>query len=516
MALQPRTQRFEQVKTALTNAIVNGQFMPGDRLPSLRNLCAHFDVSLVTVQRAVQELKDEEWLVASARKGISVAKPLPPMAHLMRQRVRRRMAAHPARETEPARAGGIVLKCLVYDEALLPPFEWAAKEYADAYAPCTIRFEVQPLPGRDDEESMRTLDADLALLPSYCVNRAARVGAITPIDGMLDRAAGSMADIPEEILARASCDGKRWGVPLMMSGPVLVANEARCRRAGIDWQRLTSVEALLTALEEAAGTGAADHDAKLFNLNFLLLLVIDAGYEFPGIARAPEMLAHPGVRSLLERMRRLARHHAVPLTRFDQWDAAALPSLAVRHQPSGDFCRDAQNRAGTHVLPLPQPAGRHVTLWPHCLCVTSFSVHPYEAWEWAVRLSDAPFQTRLAELGYDIPVSLHPDVQRAFGRAVGEEHARTLQEWIRRPSRLYGMGPEDGMRYLWEVTGNEIYRFVAGVNDYERFLERLKTKTDRFLRRSGEELPAVSVSVAAGGADVNACKDAALSASPIL
>jgi hypothetical protein len=62
----------------------------------------------------------------------------------------------------------------------------------------------------------------------------------------------------------------------------------------------------------------------------------------------------------------------------------------------------------------------------------------------------------------DVPVSLHPDVQRAFAAEVGEANARTLQVLLPRVSDMYNVGSEDRMRYSWEVFGNELYRFVSG------------------------------------------------------
>jgi len=49
---------------------------------------------------------------------------------------------------------------------------------------------------------------------------------------------------------------------------------------------------------------------------------------------------------------------------------------------------------------------------------------------------------------------------------------------------MYGMEPgEDLMLYSWEVIGHEVHRFVAGINAYEQMLERLRTKTDRYLQK---------------------------------
>lgn len=490
MTLRPRTPRFEQVKAELTHAIINGQFAPGDRLPSLRDLCAHFGVSLVTVQRAVQELKDEEWLVGASRKGVMVSDPLPPIAHLVRLKNERR---EKVRESVPARnpigpGRNGTLKCLIYDKALLPLFEWAADVYADAYAPCSLQFEVEALSGRDDPEAMRSLDADLVLVSSYAANRAANAGAITPADGMLSRCESRFSDIPPGILNLLMRDGKLWGVPLLVGGPILAAGLENCGRLGLDWKRLSSVDSLLSTVESAAERmPASGADVKLMNITFLSMLWISSGQEFSGIREAPAMMAHPAIRTLLERLRGLARSPAVVVNRFDQWELTDMAKVAVRHQPSSAFCRDLKNREGARVLPIPGPKEGRLAIAASGLCISSRSVHPFEAWEWAAKLAEAPFQARLAKLAYDIPASVNPAVREAFGKAVGTENARTLQDLIRRPSRYYGMGPEDLMLYVWEVFGNELFRFISGQNDYDRLLERVSTKTERFLGRSAPE-----------------------------
>jgi DNA-binding transcriptional regulator YhcF (GntR family) len=484
MKLKPRVQRFEQVKTVLINSMLSGEFKPGDMLPSLRDLCAHFHFSLATVQKAIRELKEQEWLYSLPKKGVMVADPLPPMAHLMRLKKNRAAGAKPRATVAPVQ-NGVKLKCLVFDEALLPLFEWSAREYSKDYAPCSLRLEVQPLPGRDDAEAMQNLEADLALIPSYTVNYGANLNILTPADDILPKANERFTDIPPEVTGLITYRGKKWGMPVMMEGPVLVADEKKCRRFGIDWQKLASIDSLLSALEEASGRFAVkDKETMLFNLGFPYLLLLSAGLEFPGIARMPEMMAQDDFRALLGRLRKLAVSPLVAVNRFDQWDRADLTKVAVRHQPSGLFCRDRQRHAGAHVLPIPGPVAGRISMTAICMCVSARSVHVFEAWEWAARLGGVPFQKRLAESGYDIPASLNPEVGRAFEKSIGEENARVLQELACRPSRVHGLRDEDSRRYHWEICGNELYRFIAGVNDYDWMLKRLKTKTRRFIPHS--------------------------------
>lgn len=483
MKLKPRVQRFEQVKTALTNSILSGKFNPGDRLPSLRDLCAYFHFSLATIQRAVHELKEQEWLVSLPQKGIMVSNPLPPMAHLMRLKKNRRADGAKTHASIVPAQNGITLKCQIFDEALLPLFDWSAREYSKDYAPCSLRFDVQPLPGRDDIDAMRNLDADLMLIPSYTISYGANLDAITPADNILiNNTEDVFSGIPPGIVNLVSFRGKRWGMPVMMDGPILVASEKKCRQFDIGWQRLTDMDSVLTSLEEASkSAGGKEIGAMLFNLAFPSVLLMSSGHDFPGISHMLKMLSREDVRLFYERLRALAQNPLIAMNRFDQWDRADLTKVAIRHQSSGLFCRDPKDREDAHVLPIPGQGAGRISMSAICMCVSARSVHVYEAWEWAARLGGAPFQARLAEMAYNIPVSLDQEVCRAFEKAIGVENARTLQDLIRRPSCMHGIWDEDARRYHWEIYGNELYRFIAGVNDYDRMMKRLKTKTERFI-----------------------------------
>lgn len=485
MPLEPKIQRFERVKNELTHSIVRGRFSPGDRLPSLRELCKHFQVSLMTVQRAVQELKEEEWLVStSARNGIRVANPLPPIAHLVRLKNAHRDETPRVHGVIGSRENGI-LRCLITDEAMVPLFEWAAREYADAYAPYSIRFEVKSIDGRDDEEALRSLDADLVLLSSYAANRAVRVGTVTPAEGLLSHPENRFGDVPAGILDLVSLRGKLWAAPVTVGGPLLVAQESACRNAGLDPATLTSVESVLAGLL-AARDGSADGEA-LFNVTFPLMFVVAAGMEPPDIRQVDEWITQPRMRALLTRIRHVAMRPGAVVTRFDKWESIDFSRIALRHQPSEAFCADARKRRDLRVLAVPGPAEGRVAVAAYGMCVGARSIHPFEAWEWAACLSDVPFQTRLAEMACAVPASAHPSVQAALGRAIGGENAAILQEFLHRPSAFYGMAEEDFMRYVWEVFSNEVYRFLHGENDYDGFVERVKVKTGRFVRRMEAE-----------------------------
>lgn len=66
---------YEQVKKHILSLIDNGQLNPGDKLPSEKRLEDDFNVSRVTVRRALQELAHEERIVRVPGKGSFVLQP---------------------------------------------------------------------------------------------------------------------------------------------------------------------------------------------------------------------------------------------------------------------------------------------------------------------------------------------------------------------------------------------------------------------------------------------------------
>lgn len=66
---------YEKVYDHLNDLIVNGELKPGDKLLSEKELENMFDVSKITVRRAIQELVYENKVVRIAGKGSFVLKP---------------------------------------------------------------------------------------------------------------------------------------------------------------------------------------------------------------------------------------------------------------------------------------------------------------------------------------------------------------------------------------------------------------------------------------------------------
>jgi GntR family transcriptional regulator len=65
---------YKQIKYALLSAIQNQEILPGEKIPSLENLCQQYSVSRMTARQAVQELVREGRLHTVIGKGTFVSK----------------------------------------------------------------------------------------------------------------------------------------------------------------------------------------------------------------------------------------------------------------------------------------------------------------------------------------------------------------------------------------------------------------------------------------------------------
>ncbi len=72
-----RKARHPGIASSLRAAITGGQIGPGERLPSSRDLSAHFGVHRNTVSEALDSLVAEGWIEAAPRRAFSVAFDLP-------------------------------------------------------------------------------------------------------------------------------------------------------------------------------------------------------------------------------------------------------------------------------------------------------------------------------------------------------------------------------------------------------------------------------------------------------
>jgi GntR family transcriptional regulator len=71
--MNPKLPLYAQLKEAWIAAIAEGEYSPGDRLPSQRALAEKYNASHMTVRRAINELIHEGVIYAIGGKGIYVA-----------------------------------------------------------------------------------------------------------------------------------------------------------------------------------------------------------------------------------------------------------------------------------------------------------------------------------------------------------------------------------------------------------------------------------------------------------
>jgi DNA-binding GntR family transcriptional regulator len=63
----------QQVRDAIAEAVANGVYAPGEKLPSERRMCADLEVSRLTLRRALKSLVDDDLLQSAAGRGWFVA-----------------------------------------------------------------------------------------------------------------------------------------------------------------------------------------------------------------------------------------------------------------------------------------------------------------------------------------------------------------------------------------------------------------------------------------------------------
>jgi GntR family transcriptional regulator len=69
---------YEQVADALRTEIRESRYLPGNKLPSERELSERFEVSKVTARQAIVQLRAEGLITSRAGAGVFVAEPGPP------------------------------------------------------------------------------------------------------------------------------------------------------------------------------------------------------------------------------------------------------------------------------------------------------------------------------------------------------------------------------------------------------------------------------------------------------
>ena len=95
---------YEQIVVQIKQAIVAGELTEGEALPSMRLLAKELRISLITTNRAYEELEREGFIVTMTGRGSFVAAK---NLDILREEQRRRLEAHLADAVDAARAAGV-------------------------------------------------------------------------------------------------------------------------------------------------------------------------------------------------------------------------------------------------------------------------------------------------------------------------------------------------------------------------------------------------------------------------
>lgn len=63
---------YQQIRNAIVRAIADGQYVEGERLPTVRALALEAGINTMTVNKAYQLLKQEGYIVTDRRNGATV------------------------------------------------------------------------------------------------------------------------------------------------------------------------------------------------------------------------------------------------------------------------------------------------------------------------------------------------------------------------------------------------------------------------------------------------------------
>lgn len=75
--MPPLFMNFREISDDLIARIRAGEYAPGDRLPSYKELAKMYTVGVTTASRAYGRLKDLGWVQGVHAHGVYVADPLP-------------------------------------------------------------------------------------------------------------------------------------------------------------------------------------------------------------------------------------------------------------------------------------------------------------------------------------------------------------------------------------------------------------------------------------------------------
>jgi GntR family transcriptional regulator len=95
---------YEQLKTQIRNAIIAGEILPDEQLPTIRELAFNLKVSVITTTRAYSDLEAEGFVVNRQGKGCFV---LPLSCGVLRENALSKVSEYLAQAVTEAKKGGV-------------------------------------------------------------------------------------------------------------------------------------------------------------------------------------------------------------------------------------------------------------------------------------------------------------------------------------------------------------------------------------------------------------------------
>ena len=74
IASDPKTPTYEQIYRQISSQILNGELLPDEMLPSIRNVAKETGISVITVKTAWEKLLSDGLIYSIAGKGCFVAR----------------------------------------------------------------------------------------------------------------------------------------------------------------------------------------------------------------------------------------------------------------------------------------------------------------------------------------------------------------------------------------------------------------------------------------------------------
>ncbi|GIO39187.1 GntR family transcriptional regulator [Paenibacillus antibioticophila] len=101
---------YEQITSQIKAMIMNGDLQTGDPIPSMRSLAKSIHVSVITVQKAYEDLQRDGFIETTVGRGSFVSAQ---NRDFMQEELQKKVEEHLNLAVETARTGGIKLEKMI-------------------------------------------------------------------------------------------------------------------------------------------------------------------------------------------------------------------------------------------------------------------------------------------------------------------------------------------------------------------------------------------------------------------